>query len=227
MSGALSLELVDADSAKQHALDDNRNSTRAELFKKAVLGGGTFVAGGVLFAGLPKVALAAPSARQDAEILNFALLLEYLESEFYVQAVNNGALSGELLTFATTVRDHELAHVEALQAALGDAAIEKPAFNFGETVTDVEQFTATSVVLEDTGVVAYNGQGPRLRRRTLPAAASIVSVEARHAAWIRHIAFGPDYDIRPESYPAPTSFDGALSMRKVTQIVEATGFIQG
>src|SRR3712207_2418880 len=114
MSGALSLELVDAESAEQHA---RNGSTRSELFKKAVLGGGTFVAGGLLIGGLPKVALAAPSARQDVEILNFALTLEYLEAEFYTQAVAGGALSGELLEFATTVRDHEVAHVEFLRNA--------------------------------------------------------------------------------------------------------------
>ncbi len=227
MSGALSLELVDAESARQHAQDGNNTSTRSELFKKAVLGGGTFVAGGVLIGGLPKLALAAPSAKQDVQILNFALTLEYLEAEFYTQAVANGALSGELLNFATVVRDHELAHVEFLESALGSAAVAKPTFDFGSTVTDVAQFTATAVVLEDTGVVAYNGQGPRLRRRTLPAAGSIVSVEARHAAWIRNIAFGPDFEERPESFPAPVAFDGALSMRRVLAAVEATGFIKG
>ena len=116
---------------------------------------------------------------------NFALLLEYLESEFYTRAVAGGALSGELLNFATIVRDHELAHVEFLRNALGAAAIEKPTFDFRNTTTDAEAFAATAIVLEDTGVAAYNGQGPRLRRRTLPAAASVVSVEARHAAWIR------------------------------------------
>jgi hypothetical protein len=227
MSGALSLELVDAESAQQQAQDGNRASTRSELFKKAVLGGGTFVAGGVLFGGLPKVALAAPSARQDVEILNFALTLEYLEAEFYTQAVANGALSGELLAFATTVRDHEVAHVQFLQGALGSAAVARPTFNFGATVTDVGQFTATAVVLEDTGVAAYNGQGPRLRRRTLPAAASVVSVEARHAAWIRRIAFGPAFEERPESFPAPVAFDAALSQRRVLAAVQATGFITG
>ncbi len=225
MSGALSLELVDAESAKQQALDGG-NSTRSELFKKAVLGGGTFVAGGLLIGGLPKVALAAPSARQDVEILNFALLLEYLESEFYIRAVAGGALTGELLNFATTVRDHEVTHVKFLRGALGKAAIDKPTFDFGDTTTNADKFTATSVVLEDTGVAAYNGQGPRLRRRTLPAAASIVSVEARHAAWIRHIAFGPGYDTGAKGYPAPVTFDKALSMRRVVAAVGATGFIK-
>ena len=81
-------------------------------------------------------------------------------------------------------------------------------------------------MLEDTGVAAYNGQGPRLRRKTLPTAASIVSVEARHAAWIRHIAGGPAYDAG-KNYPAPVAFDPALSKKKVESAVAATGFITG
>jgi hypothetical protein len=82
----------------------------------------------------------------------------------------------------------------------------------------VNAFTATAIALEDTGVAAYNGQGPRLRRKTLGAAASIVSVEARHAAWIRHIA---------GKRPAPNPIDPAKSRKQVTRIVTQTGFITG
>jgi hypothetical protein len=218
MPDVVSLDLVDKDEAIRAALDDNRASTRAELFKKAIVGGGAFAAGGLLIGGLPHVALGAPSAKQDAAILNFALLLEYLESEFYVDAVNRGALSGETLTFATTVRDHELAHVAFLQKALGSAAIAKPGFDFKGTTSDQATFQATAIVLEDTGVAAYDGQGPRLRRKTLPAAASVVSVEARHAAWIRHIV---------GKSPAPSAFDFPKSRKQVEAAVAATGFIQG
>jgi hypothetical protein len=76
-------------------------------------------------------------------------------------------------------------------------------------------------------VAAYNGQGSNLRRRTLPAAASIVSVEARHAAWIRRLVAGPNYDAGRTSLPAPTAVDPLFSRARVEQIVEDTGFITG
>ena len=172
MSEPLTLDLVDRDGAIQEAFEEGMS--RSALFRRAVVGGGTFLAGGLLVGGMPSVALGKPSAAQDAEILNFALLLEYLESEFYVDAVNKGALlaSPRLLAFATTVRDHELAHVEFLKTALGSAAGAKPAFDFKGTTEDAGTFAATAIVLEDTGVAAYNGQGPRLLAKTLAAAAT-------------------------------------------------------
>ncbi len=227
MSEPLTLDLLDSDGAIREALDEGMQGTRSELFRKAIVGGGTFLAGGLLIGGLPKVALGAPSAAQDAEILNFALLLEYLESEFYVRAVAGGALSGDVLAFATVVRDHELAHVDFLQTALGSSAIAKPTFDFKGTTANQTSFIATSIVLEDTGVAAYNGQGPRLRKQTLGAAASIVSVEARHAAWIRHLAAAPAYPNAPADYPAPAVLDPALSKAQVEAAVGATGFITG
>ena len=214
----LTLDLIDRDEAM-------RGETRRDVFRK-LAAGGTVVTGGLLVGGLPQVALG-QSARRDAEILNFALLLEYLESEFYVRAVDGGELSGYLLGFATVVRDHELAHVRFLQGALGDAAIAKPTFDFRDTTTDPAKFAATALALEDTGVAAYNGQGSNLRRRTLPAAASIVSVEARHAAWIRRLVAGPRYAAGRESLPAPVAFDPLFSRARVERIVQDTGFIQG
>jgi hypothetical protein len=172
------------------------------------------------------VALGAPSAKQDVKILNFALLLEYLESSFYVEAVKKGKLSGETLTFAKTVRDHELAHVAFLKKALGSKAISKPKFDFGSTTSSQKTFQATAKALEDTGVSAYNGQGPRLTKATLAAAAEIVSVEARHAAWIRRIIAGPNYAGGAKTYPAPVAFDKALTEKQVKAIVAKTGFVK-
>jgi hypothetical protein len=126
------------------------------------------------------------------------------------------------------VRDHELAHVDYLRKALGSAAIAKPSFDFKDTTSNPAKFVATAIVLEDTGVAAYNGQGPRLTKKTLGAAAQIVSVEARHAAWIRHIANAPaNYPGGPAQLPAPAVLDTALSKAEVEQAVAATGFITG
>lgn len=111
--------------------------------------------------------------------------------------------------------------------ALGSEAREKPQFDFRDTTSDPQLFAATAQALEDTGVGAYNGQGSNLRRRALPPAASIVSVEARHAAWIRRINAGPSYPERPDSFPAPVSFDRLLTQEQVEEIVADTNFIQG
>ena len=227
MSDVLTLDLVDQDGAVREALDGARGATREELFRKAIVGGGAFLAGGLLIGGLPRLALGQASASQDVAILNFALTLEYLESEFYVDAVRKGALRGETLTFARTVRDHELAHVEALKDALGSAAVAKPTFDFKDTTSDADRFRATAVVLEDTGVAAYNGQGPNLTKATLAVAASIVSVEARHAAWIRRIVGKPRYGGQADNYPAPGALDAALTREQVLDAVTQTGFITG
>lgn len=201
--------------------------TRSDFFRRGVAGGGALLGGGVLIGGLPSIALAAPSAQQDGEILNFALLLEYLEAAFYAEAVRRGGLKGDVLAFATTVRDHELAHVDFLAKALGSAAIKKPAFDFGSTTASTEQFLPTAKALEDTGVAAYNGQGPRLTKKTLGAAAQIVSVEARHAAWVRRIIAGRAYAGGAPTYPAPAAVDTALTKAQVEQAVGATGFVKG
>ena len=73
-------------------------------------------------------------------------------------------------------------------------------------------------MLEDTGVAAYNGQGANVTKKVLAAAASIVSVEARHAAWIRDIA---------KKLPAPAAFDASKTADQVLSAVNATGFIKG
>jgi hypothetical protein len=217
MSDHLTLEAVDTDGALREALDDAAGESRAHFLKKALFAGGTLAVGGIVLGGLPKLGSAAPSPGQDVKILNFALLLEYLESSFYTDAVAKGALTGETAKFARVVKGHELAHVAFLKKALGSKAMKKPTFDFQGTTEDMAKFQATAVALEDTGVGAYNGQGANLTKKTLAAAAEIVSVEARHAAWIRDI-IGKN--------PAPNAFDPLLSKQKVTQIVTATHFIK-
>jgi ferritin-like protein len=126
------------------------------------------------------------SASTDADILNFALTLEYLETDFYQVKGASVHLSGEAKTLAKSIGDEEAQHVSALMAAIksaGATPVAKPSFVF--PVTDQTSFLKLAYVLENTGVGAYNGAGPALtNKQFLGAAGSIVQVEARHAAAI-------------------------------------------
>ena len=220
MSERITLEVVDVDGAIRDAGEDAGIDTRAGFFKKAALGGGALLGGGVLLGGFPAMAGAqTKSAKNDVKILNFALTLEYLESEFYKQALKNDTPKGDVLAATQIVSAHEDEHVAFLKKALGKAAVKKPEFDFKDTVTDPAKFLTTAIALEDTGVAAYAGQVTKVfSPKVLAAAASIHSVEARHASQFRAL-HGDNF--------APRSFDKANSMKKTLSIVEDTGFITG
>lgn len=217
MTDHLTVDVVDTDVAFREALDESSQATRAGFLQKALVAGGVIAAGGVVLGGLPKLVTAAPSPSQDIQILNFALLLEYLEAEFYAEALRNGALSGETRSFAQVTGAHEQAHVDFLRKALGSRARSKPTFDFKDTTRNQAKFQATAVLLEDTGVAAYNGQAQNLTKKTLAAAATIVSVEGRHAAWIRDII---------AQNPAPNAFDPLKTKAQIEAAVGQTGFIK-
>jgi len=217
MSDLIKLELVDADGAIQEAEDAVAGDTRADLFRKAALGGAAVVGGGTML-GFPEFAAAGkPSKRQDVKILNYALTLEYLESEFYKESLRRANLSGDVLRAAAIVNRHEAVHVKALKKALGRKAVKKPKFEFGNATDNQKNFLATAVVLEDTGVTAYSGQAPRIKQKAvIKAAVSILTVEARHAAYLR--------ELNNQSF-APRSFDQPATMRQVLR--KAGPFIKG
>ncbi len=78
-----------------------------EMTRKAALEAGAVALGGVLVGGVvlgehADPALSQPSAKQDAEILNFALLLEYVQAAFHAEGLKRAGLTGELKTFAET-----------------------------------------------------------------------------------------------------------------------------
>jgi hypothetical protein len=235
LSDHITLDVVDADGAIREADAAIDDGTRADFLRRAGVAGAGFVAGGVLINGLIDPALAKISThnrskRNDVKILNYALTLEYLESEFYKAAVANNVAGSEPGTarFAQVVRDHEVAHVATLKKVLGSAAVKKPTFDFKDTVTNLAKFKATAQALEDTGVSAYAGQGPNiLQRAVVQAALSIHSVEARHAAWIRFINGGGAAAAATSALPAPVSFDKAKSEKAVLKVVKGTGFITG
>ena len=212
----LTYQAVDHDGAIGEALAAlPEGDSRSEFLRRAVVMGGALAGGGALFAALADTARA--QSRGDVAILNFALTLEYLEAEFYKEAVAKNRLSGDTRRFARVVASHEVTHVRTLKAVLGASAVAKPRFNFRGTTSNQGQFQATAQALEETGVRAYLGQAANIDSDDLLAVAgTILTVEARHAAWIRHI--------RGE-LPAPRAFDRPASKRQILAAVNRTGFI--
>jgi rubrerythrin len=210
-------DLLDSSATSVDLLKPAASHSRGKLLKRALAAGGMVVAGGVVVSGLPRLASSAPSPAQDAEILNFALQLEYMESAFFTEALENGRLTGELREFAEIVRGHERAHVDFLRSALGDKAGKQPTFDFGNATKDPKAFTSAAVALQDLAVAAYNGQAANLTTGALENAAKIVSVEARHAGWIRAIA---------GENPAPKATEVPKTAAQVTVAVNRTNFVQ-
>jgi len=129
--------------------------------------------------------------RGDVGVLNYAYALEQLEAAFYTQVTASpyGGMNQYEARILTDIRDHEIAHREFLKGALGrrripDLEVDFSAVNFSSR----RSVLTTARTFEDLGVSAYNGAGQLLRNPDyLVAAGRIVSVEARHAATIRHI----------------------------------------
>ena len=184
--------------------------------RRALFAGGGIVVGGIVIGGLPRLATSAPSARQDAEILAFALELERLQEAFYAEALRSLDPPGELGRFARVVGGHERAHREFIEKALGGDAKPPSEFDFGDTLSDTKAFLDAAVALEETAVAAYNGQATNLTPKTLASAATIVSVEARHASWARALA-GEE--------PAPRGSDRAIGAKRAQAELSQTGLV--
>jgi len=133
-------------------------------------------------------ALGSPSKAQDVKILQLVLQVEYTQVAFYEEALARAQLSGDLRQFAQTALGHERQHLAAVKKALGSKAGAKPRFSFGDKTRSARAFTRAAIQLEDIAVAGYNGQAANLTKGTLAVAAEIVSVEARHAAWVRALA---------------------------------------
>lgn len=159
--------------------------------------------------------------QSDTDVLKYALFLELLEEDYYVKAVASGGLSGAVLALATSVRDHESTHVDALQAALGNAAFgaDDVAFDFGNAYADQASFLATATVLEQTGVGAYLGAIGLIQSRALrTTAGSIFTIEARHTAAFRSYA-------NASGGPVPNAFESPMTPEATVDAVVATGFV--
>lgn len=165
---------------------------------------------------LVRRAFAAQGSMNDVDILNFALTLEYLEAAFYSEAAKRvPGLSGELAGYVKAFGSEEQDHVDALAGTikdLGGKPVEAPGVDFGDAFSSTDSFLELAITFEDTGVSAYNGAAPMIDSKDLLAVAgSIVQVEARHAAAVRHAAGEP---------AAPNAFDPTLGEDEVLKAVQ-------
>lgn len=209
----VTLEELDSDGALTAAIADVHGATRAEFLSKAAIASGTL---------LGALAAPPPAAAQvdEVAILNYGLGFEYLQSTFYTEAERVGTIARmgkRKATWARTLGAHERAHVAILKQVLGTKAVKKPSFNFGGVTERVDGFTKTAVAMEDLTVALLTGQMPRLRTPALVAAFfSLLTVEARHAAWARRIA-----GVRPVG-PA---LDKPRTLGQVDRVIHSTRFI--
>lgn len=190
--------------------------------------------GAAAVASIPKLGAQTTPAPSDLDVLNYALRLENLESNFYTQGLakftasdfansdlastQGSKVSGNLYTYFQAIMAHEQAHVTTITSvinSLGGKPVAADCYNFGFTTADA--FIAAAQVLENTGVMAYDGaialiQNPQL----VQAAATIATVEARHASYLNLVNRG---------IPFPAPFDTPQTMAQILAV--AAGFITG
>ncbi|GAA6056948.1 hypothetical protein JCM3770_007159 [Rhodotorula araucariae] len=153
----------------------------------------------------------------DVTILNFALTLEHVEDTWYKKALEtfnatdfaNAGYDGLYPLIEQISRD-ETAHVQFLTAAL-EAAHATPvqACNYSLPLTDVKQFLAMSQLVEGLGVSAYLGAAGAIENpEYVTAAGSILTVEARHNAFVR---FLNNYTPFPQPNDTPLSAQNVVS----------------
>ncbi|MBC7925074.1 MAG: ferritin-like domain-containing protein [Bryobacteraceae bacterium] len=164
----------------------------------------------------------------DIAILNYALTLEHLEATFYVQGLNRftatdfanasfasvlgpGTVNGVYANLGR-IRDHEVTHVDTLRTtitSLGGTPVGPCTYRF--PYDSPETFLQVALLLEETGVTAYDGAIAMISAAALKAAgASIATVEARHAAYLQLIT---------NSLPFPKAFDETRTMQQILAAV--------
>ncbi len=220
----------------------SRGGTRRSFLRQAAVGGGVVLGAGAL---VGSAGAGHGDTVPDVDILNFALTLEYLEASFYVAALGGagttgvpgssgvfgrgqitgssvfGGFGGRIRStgyeYLTTIRDHEVTHVNFLVGALGASAVRPCTFNFSSALGSVEAFVETARVLENTGVMAYDGAIRYVDGGdNLQAGAQIATVEGRHAAYLNLIT---------GISPFPDAFDMGKLPSQIIAAVQATGFI--
>ena len=205
---------IDVDGALRETAAEAVHATRRELLRAVPLAGAL---GAGLLAAAPASA-AGGMTPNDTAILRFDLALEYLQAALYTEVERLGAVEPRTLAFSRVVGAHERAHVRAIKDFLGPRALPSPAFDFRGVTADDTAFVKTAVAFEDLTAALLKWQAPRLDSRSIVAAIlTLHSVEARHAAWIRHIV---------GVLPATSAFDKPAAQQQMAELIASTHFVR-
>jgi hypothetical protein len=213
---------------------DQEARSRRNFFAKA----GAFIAA----AGVAPSLLKAQTFTSDVDILNYALRLERLEAAFYTVGLSKFAATdfaaaafaktltaaqvANAYTYFQAIQQHETTHVAAITSAImgmGGTPVAVDCYGFqpygsdNKTFANADSFIATAMVLENTGVMAYDGAISLVQSASLrTTAATIATVEARHAAYLNQLN---------GVIPFPSAFDTAATA--ATVLAAAGGFLAG
>ncbi|MGI8559511.1 MAG: ferritin-like domain-containing protein, partial [Solirubrobacteraceae bacterium] len=154
------------------------------------------------------------SGSGDLAIVNYALTLEYLETEFYKKVIASGLFSGKVQSLLKVFGAQEQTHVNALKATakkLGGTPAAKPKGKF--PLTSASAVAQLAYTVENLGAAAYLGQAGNIQsKEVLAAALAIHTVEARHAATIAGLV---KKSITPDgAFGKPAAMDQVLAAVK-------------
>ncbi len=191
------METAESESARKGAMEELAAdpSSRKRFFK--MMGGAGAASAFAIFlaacgdddedsSGMKSKSTAGTNAA-DLAIVQYALTLEHLETDFYNAVIDSGVVKTKGLgDVAKMIRDNEQEHVDALTRTVGQlgGTPKRPKTNFDAVIEGGEKkVLETAAVVENLGAAAYLGQAPRIKSaEVLAAALAIHSVEGRHAA---------------------------------------------
>ncbi len=150
------------------------------------------------------------AAGGDLAIVNYALTLEYIETDFYNAVLETDFFKGSTLATLKSFGEQEQTHVDALlkvAKSLGTPA-EKPKTTF--PLEDAKQVAELAATVENLGASAYLGAAGSIKSMEILAAAlAIHSIEARHAAVLNTLT---NQSVTPDgAFAKPTAMADVLA----------------